>query len=213
MNRLLFVTSASVTLHLASVMPATGQQTSDSGRARCAVITDPEHRLRCYDVLRKGPDSSQGENQPAQSAGRRIGNWIVIEERTNLAGDSKPVLLVLAAHEGRSLSGKAPLLILRCQRGNLDVYINWIDYLGPVPADVSTQLGAGSAERKTWKHSTDNRATFYPGNKTKLVKSLLTVDRFSAQVTPFRQSPITAVFELQGLADALAPLRSACGLE
>jgi hypothetical protein len=127
---------------------------------------------------------------------RRTGNWMVLEDRADNGGDEPTVVLGLPASQGRRARGSVP-----------------IDHLGLVAADVTAQLGAAPAQRQKWKHATSNRATFYPGNAKKLVRSLLAVDRFSAEITPQREATISAVFLLQGLADALTPLKAACDID
>jgi hypothetical protein len=163
-------------LHVAAILPATGQEAQDS--------TSP--------------------------LARRVGNWMVVE--ANKAGDDPTAVLALAAYQGRRASGRVPLLMLRCERGKVSVFINWIDYLGLVAADVTAQLGTAPAERQKWKHATSNRATFPPGNAKKFVRSLLAVDRFTAEITPQREPTISAVFLLQGLADALTQVKDACDI-
>lgn len=159
------------------------------------------------------PATGQEARDSTSPLVRRVGNWMVLEDRADKGDDEPTVVLGLPAYQGRRARGSIPLLMLRCERGKLSVFINWIDHLGIVAADVSAQLGAAPAERQKWKHATSNRATFYPGNAKKFVRSLLAVDRFTAEITPQREATISAVFLLQGLADALTPLKAACDID
>jgi TonB family protein len=104
------------------------------------------------------------------------------------------------------------MLVLRCQSAEVEAYIDWHDYMGSDASDVTTRLGTAPPERSQWSHSTDEKATFYPGDHTQFLESLLLVDRFVAQATPYNESPITAVFVLSGLAQAVVPLKAACAL-
>lgn len=88
----------------------------------------------------------------------------------------------------------------------------WSDYLGS-EARVTWRVGDEDAEVARWSLSTDNEATFYPYDDISFIKQLLGTDRFVAQVTPYDESPITAVFDLTGLANVIHPLQEACGWE
>ena len=138
---------------------------------------------------------------------------MVVEEPADKRGDERTVVLALPASQGRRASGSVPLLMVRCERGKLTVFINWIDHLGLIAADVTAQLGPAPAERQKWKHATSNRATFYPGNAKKFVQSLLAVDRFTAEITPQREATVSAVFLLDGLADAVTPVKAVCDID
>src|SRR5256886_15776047 len=72
---------------------------------------------------------------------------------------------------------------------------------------VITRLGAGEAKNQKWPLSTDNKATFYPGDAAAFLEQLLAADRLVAQTTPYGESPITAVFDLAGLSAAVEALR------
>src|SRR5256885_9506138 len=75
---------------------------------------------------------------------------------------------------------------------------------------VITRLGAGEAKNQKWPLSTDNKATFYPGDAAAFLEQLLAANRFVAQTTPYSESPITAVFDVAGLSAAVKPLREVC---
>jgi type VI secretion system protein VasI len=59
--------------------------------------------------------------------------------------------------------------------------------------------------------SSNQQATFYPSNDVDYVKALMTADRLVAQVTLHSGNPITAIFDTQGLDNAVKPLRQSCG--
>ena len=100
--------------------------------------------------------------------------------------------------------------MVRCESGKINAFINWSSYLGLEQTPVITRLGTGDAKTQKWPLSTDNKATFYPGDAGAFLEQLLTADRFVAQTTPYNESPITAVFELAGLNAAVKPLREVC---
>jgi len=90
------------------------------------------------------------------------------------------------------------------------VILIWSSYLGLEQTPVTTRLGTGDAKTQQWPLSTDNQATFYPGNDAAFLEQLLSSDRLVAQTTPYSESPITAVFDLAGLSGAVKPLREVC---
>lgn len=54
--------------------------------------------------------------------------------------------------------------------------------------------------------------TFYPGSGAiGFIKELMDADRFVAQVTPYNDNPVTAIFDLTGLNQAVQPLQETCG--
>jgi hypothetical protein len=137
-----------------------------------------------------------------------LAGWQVSETRNPLT-DSPLVTLVLQANSGGLMS--TPALVLRCRDNKTEVYINWNQYLGSDDlVRVTSRVGTGKASTDSWPASTDNEATFYPASYVGLIKRLINADRFVAQVTPYNESPVTAVFELAGLSEKVTPLRRAC---
>ena len=98
---------------------------------------------------------------------------------------------------------------MRCQSGKTNFFINWNDYLGS-EATVLTRVGTENAVTSDWSLSTNSQATFRPGNTVAFIKHLSTVRQLVAQVTPYHENPITAVFDLTGIETAVAPLRETC---
>lgn len=139
------------------------------------------------------------------------GPWNVSED-VNPLDDSPVVTLINIASEGRSSMGGEPALILRCRDNTTEVYINWRDYLGS-SARVSHRIGEQDMRTQRWSLSTDSQATFYPGSDIGLIRSLVGADRFVARVTPYNESPVTAVFDLSGLDQHVGKLQSACNWE
>lgn len=137
------------------------------------------------------------------------GPWLVSED-TNPLDDSPVVTLINTASEGRARFGDAPTLVLRCRENTTEAYINWSDYLGSDGPVVSYRIGDGKMQRQRWSLSTDSRATFYPGSHIGFIKELVGANRFVARVTPYGESPVTAVFELSGLPEHVQKLQRAC---
>jgi type VI secretion system protein VasI len=134
-----------------------------------------------------------------------------VRQTTNPIDDSPTVVLSISAASGKSRMGEAPTLILRCSQRETTAYIHWNDFLGSDGVSVTTRLGKKEAQTRTWQLSSDNTATFYPGNTVQFIKALVSADTLVAKTTPYNESPVTAVFAVTGLADKLTPLQTACG--
>lgn len=162
-------------------------------------------RLACYDQL------ARACGLLASSPDKDNGKWVVHVE-TNPLDDSKTVLLTLTADTGATRLGEKVELVLRCKSRKTEVFIIWNDYLGSgFSTDVTWRVGDSPATTAEWDISTSNESTFYPYDAIAFIGQLIGVSRLVAQVTPYNESPITAVFDLRGLANAVRPLREACG--
>ena len=181
----------------------------EQGIAQCAVVVGELERLECYDQLARTFDLVSVQVDVPSS--ENDGAWNVSIE-TDPLDDSRKVTLVLLAESGSDQWGNPIGLILRCSSGRTDVYIAWQDYLGS-EADVTWRVGDEDARTARWTLSTDKEATFYPYDEIAFIKQLLTVMRLVAQVTPYNESPVTAIFDLTGLSNVIGPLQEACGWE
>ncbi|MDD3818355.1 MAG: type VI secretion system-associated protein TagO [Bacteroidales bacterium] len=102
-------------------------------------------------------------------------------------------------------------LILRWTEGRTELYINWDNYLSSEGIKVVYRLGDQKASSSTWAISTNGRSTFYgsygssySSKKTiNFINKLLEVDTLAAQVESYGESPVTAVFDVRGLKDAV----------
>lgn len=178
-----------------------------SNIARCATISGELERLECFDQLAK---SNQLDGpQETTTAIDGVGKWLV-SDSINPIDDSRTVTLILQSDSGQTKWGNPIGLVLRCKSNTTDLYINWSDFLGR-EANVLTRIGTESAVTKRWNLSTDSQATFHPRGTIDFIKAMLQSTRFVAQVTPYNESPITAIFDTTGLENAITPLRETCG--
>lgn len=189
------------------VAPATSQSDQFKKRiAKCAAVEGDLERLECYDQLARELGLVQtSETKPAAGKGK----WIV-NTKTNPVDDSRTVTLILTADEGKSSWRTAITLVIRCMSNKTELYISWNDYLGG-EATVLTRVGQAKADQERWSLSTDSKATFYSGNTIGFVRQIMGADRLVAQVTPYNESPVTAVFDTRGLKNAIEPLQETCG--
>ena len=193
-------------LMLAVTLSANAQKASIEKRiAECAAIKGELERLECYDKIAK--DFGLAATLKSKTI-KGSGKWVV-SSKTNPIDDSETITLLLQADEGKGMMGEPVSLIIRCKSGEIELFISWNRYLGS-EAYVIYRVGSYEAQRDMWSLSSNSQASFYPNKPVLLIRSLLASDRFVAQVTPYSESPITAVFDIKGLGEAIKPLQKVC---
>ncbi|WP_421704607.1 type VI secretion system-associated protein TagO [Aliiroseovarius sp.] len=202
----------------AMALAQTQPQDSDPRReiAQCAVIDGMLERLQCYDDLAKALDLDGPQPVATGVTAPAIGKWEV-QRSSNPLDDSQTVVLALDADQGSDRWGNKVTMIIRCQSNRTEMYVAWRDYLGN-DGDyrneykrVTIRVGDNPAATQNWGLSTDSKATFAPGTPIALIRDMAKADRFVAQVTPYNESPVTAIFDTTGLTEALAPVMEVCG--
>ena len=138
-----------------------------------------------------------------------LGRWIFSDERNPL-DDSTTTIALLTADSGLGIYGDPVNLVLRCQSGELDVYVSWHSFLGLEDIAVTQRIGTQEATHSNWGLSTDNQATFYKGTAQHLISQLAAVDSYIVQVIPYAESPITATFKLRGIKIIASDVLGAC---
>lgn len=141
------------------------------------------------------------KKQESKNISSDKGKWRVSKETNPLDG-SITLFFQLTSSEGKSVYGNPITLIIRYKRKKDELYIGWDDYLGS-EAFVTYRIGKEDAIRTRWGLSTDKKGTFFRGDVIKLIRKLFEVNRFVAQVTPYNENPITAVFDVRGLRNAV----------
>lgn len=174
--------------------------------AKCSVIKGDLSRLSCYDALAK--QENLDRPQPIETNTESTGKWDV-SAKINPIDDSKTATAFLVADSGKSKWGKPIALVIRCQSNTTEAYIVWQQFIGTRNPSVLTRAGSEDAVTETWSISSDNKASFSQ-NSIQLLKRMLDNDKFIAQVTPYGDNPITAIFDTTGISNALKPIRETC---
>ena len=140
-----------------------------------------------------------------------IGNWYV-SSKTSQIDDSKKITLILEADDSITTAfGKVtPSLVIRCSEAETNVFIGWKVYLGLDQTEILTRFDSTQAQTKTWSISTDHKAAFVQGSDVAFAKKMMNHGKLLAQVTPYAEVPVTATFNIEGLREAIKPLRNAC---
>jgi len=167
--------------------------------AKCAAIEGDLERLEAYDNLAQ----SLGVAYPRVTHPdiKGTGKW-TFSKKINPVDDTITITFILKSDSGTSVYGEPILLVLRYKSKKTEAYISWSSYLGN-EAYVLTRIGTEKAITRLWSMSTNNQSTFYPKDDIKFIRKLIGVDKFVAQVTPYSENPITAVFDLRGLKKAV----------
>jgi hypothetical protein len=145
------------------------------------------------------------------------GKWLALSG-TNPLDDTRTVGCILRADSGTSAFGEAVTLVLRCQSGVTEAYINWGSYLAD-ETTVTWRIGSAPSVTSEWSESSDNTRTFFPSwtsqptasSPIKFIRTLMATDQFVARILPYMEDPITAVFDVRGLAAAVQRLKVPCG--
>ena len=124
--------------------------------------------------------------------------------------DSVTHVLRLEANEKieGGIFGHTPVLIIRHKENETEVYINISSYLGSESKSVIHRLDDRDPITMTWGVSTDSKAIFYPQNDKVFILEMKKAKRLVIRLQPFGESPITSVFNLTGLEEAIKPMAS-----
>lgn len=163
-------------------------------------------------TIQASTDPAATGNDPAPTG---IGAWNI---RTSISplDDSKTVTASLIAVEGDGTYGEPVILGLRCKRdpkkisGTMDSILEWHSYLGSDRPQILIRFDDADPRPQLWHLSADNTVTFAPSGRGFMALQLVDAERMVAQVTPYNENPITAVFDLIGVKEAVAQILAAC---
>lgn len=194
---------------LVSFMVVTGVAHSgqtDLGLEKCAQMSNPAQRLSCFDELTSDRGLSH-TNELSQSVESKWETDIEVDPLT----DKNIYLATLEADSGPSRFDLKPWLTIRCRDDKTELYIVWVEYLGSRDVSAMYRLDQEPAQTGTWHISTNGRAAFFP-RPVPFLKELIATEStsFVVRITPYREAPATAIFDVSGAAEALADIRKGC---
>lgn len=179
----------------------------------CKKIENEIARLNCYDAQAAKLDSAASTNENEAAPSTEVvdkGKWVV-ETGLDPITDQATFTAALAADSGGSGYNK-PTLFIRCKQKSSEVFVSWGDYLGDNTV-VTTRFGDEAPETFSWSQSTDSTATFLYSDRLRwFLEKAVIVDKLATQITPYQSGPITAVFDLRGIANVLNDQKVLCGI-
>ncbi len=197
----------------------------------CREIRNDRDRLECFDeafiladdvVDGEGIDGdviddegidgegidAKGSSETESPSGSRT-----VEAETLPVGDSTPAVAVVPADGGNRQ------LVVSCDDGDLNVTIDWGQYLGSDAPAVTVRIDSLPPSNSKWARSEDKHASLLRplgGKKVRqqkiasFVREVMAGQRLAARVIPRGQTIVTAEFDLSGAKAALKTVRRAC---
>ncbi len=102
-----------------------------------------------------------------------------------------------------------PLFVIACTEDVTSAHVSWDTYISSKDVPVLVRQDSDDAIELKWDISTDRESTFIR-RPIAFVRSLLKRKQLVVEVTPFGESPVMAIFNLDDLAEAIKPLAEAC---
>ncbi len=192
----------------------------------CKAVVDNLERLTCYDravrenaninskpdPLSGNVDVSKTQSESPETDEAALGDWMVDRELSPI-DDSQAVYLSKVNEEwlaDRSVGGESTTLVIRCKENETSVMVATSEFLGisdSVP--ITVRFDSSAAQRQTWNSSTSYRSAFAP-QPIKLIKQLLEANQFVVRLEKYGGGNITVTFRLEGLANLIGDVQSAC---
>jgi len=147
-----------------------------------------------------------------------VSKWI-FDQKVDPLTDNKKYFFILQADSGKNDYGELPVLVIRQDGDELELFINWHTYLGNDTDDykyeskyITTRVDQDQPATLLWDNSTDSKASFCPYKYTSgLVQRLGSASQFVARCTPYGDSPITAIFDVRSLKEISMPYSDRLG--
>lgn len=176
----------------------------------CLAIDEDGSRLDCYD----------GMAAMAADGAARVdrGGWVLEEwpSRLNPAWtDYEAWTAALNPVPGAGGIPVYPVLTLRCEQGETWVFFNFGRVMPGDGVPVYYRLGTGGIQPGELIPTPDGRrfGLWTSALSVRFVQALARSERLRIQVPVEGAEPLTAAFELGGLAATARPLKEACGWE
>ncbi len=175
--------------------------------AHCRAQAEADKRLACFDELARAV--AEGVVLPTlPSSG--TGRWNVTQEISPI-DDSRNVYMRLEAEDEGYAADSRPTLMVRCTELKIDVLVHFDSRLSVEDdIEVLSRFAQHPARKDDWGLSTDRKTIFAPHSAFWALK-IERAQKLFVRITPSGASPISAIFDLTGSAEAMRPLRESCG--
>ncbi len=145
-----------------------------------------------------------------ESQAQDTGKW-QFHESTDPMTDVKSVYIMLASENGPEQS---MMIKIEGKKKKLQVFLVWNKFIAPTSnfgPVVTCRFGDGEPKlESSWSRNTTDDGTWRRGSQKQtlgFVKKMMKVDRFIAQIKPYRSNILTATYDVTGLAEAFNPLQ------
>lgn len=107
-------------------------------------------------------------------------------------------------------------LAIRCREGKTSLAVHFGDHFMTSSkygdwGKVTYRVDRLAAAEALWVHSSDNAELMIQGPPAiELATGMVSASNFLIRAVPFGEMPLTASFDVRGLENAIAPLRTAC---
>ena len=172
---------------------------------KCAGDTNPVARLSCFDDFAKANGLAPSSKEVAANS---TGKWQISSDKDPLTDKSVHIAL-LDADEGKGRFGEGIFLVVRCKSGRTEAYINWNTFLGSDGLNVTSRIDKAPASSSYWGVSTNRKSSFMP-QQVATLKKFEGAASYVVNLTPYSESPITAIFDITGANTAFKDIRRDC---
>jgi type VI secretion system protein VasI len=124
--------------------------------------------------------------------------------------DERSARAMLPALEGRGVDDAPVQFIVECREGQTSVLLDWAQPVGDGNTIV-IRLDADEPQDTFWEMARNRTTARYRSDGAPLARAIAPRRRMVARVVPSNREPVTAIFDLTGMPEAMAPVRDACG--
>lgn len=107
-----------------------------------------------------------------------------------------------------------PVLEFRCTPGDaaITARIDWRRFISSFSTEAGFKVDGGRFTWLKWKVDSSEKVTLSPSaaDSQKLIDMLVNGNELLVEISPYSEAPVTAQYDLAGLAEALDALRSKC---
>ncbi len=172
---------------------------------KCAAESNIIQRLACFDNFAKINHLAPTSVETTISTKNK---WRTSSDKDPLT-DKSIHYATLEADQGKGLFGDRIGLVVRCKSGKTEAFINWNTFLGSENINVTSRVDKAPATTTYWSISTDHKASFMP-QPVAVLSKFSGASSYVVNLTPYSESPITAIFDVAGANEAFRDIKRDC---